>query len=80
MRGHLRLRSTFHSSLGKVVVGPITRARAAEGRMPQLVSRTVVDLKVNPPAVEGPPVVLEFERMIGRQPVGLGEYDVYFVR
>ncbi|GKZ17967.1 hypothetical protein AbraIFM66951_007845 [Aspergillus brasiliensis] len=58
--------------------GPVTRARAAEGRMPQLVSRTVVDLKVNPPAVEGPPVVLEFERMIGRQPVGPDEHDVVF--
>ncbi|GLA16002.1 hypothetical protein AnigIFM62618_002560 [Aspergillus niger] len=61
--------------------GPVTRAQAAHGRMddgfvPQLIATTIVDMRADPPAVEGPPVVLEFERVVGRRPVGPAERDI----
>ncbi|GCB27585.1 hypothetical protein AAWM_10470 [Aspergillus awamori] len=59
--------------------GPVTRARAAnDGFVPQLVATTVVDMRADPPAVEGPPVILEFERVVGRRPVGPSECDIVF--
>ncbi|RAK78810.1 uncharacterized protein BO72DRAFT_58137 [Aspergillus fijiensis CBS 313.89] len=43
--------------------------------VPGLIARTEVDVGVAPPCVRGPPVVLEFDRVVGRPPVA-PEQDV----
>ncbi|RAH67785.1 uncharacterized protein BO66DRAFT_139289 [Aspergillus aculeatinus CBS 121060] len=43
--------------------------------VPELIAKTEVDVGVAPPAVRGPPLVLEFDRVIGRRPVA-PEQDV----
>ncbi|PYH80059.1 hypothetical protein BO82DRAFT_375931 [Aspergillus uvarum CBS 121591] len=60
---------------------PGTRARVAAGGpgfVPQRITTTVVKVGTTPPSVQGPPVVLEFNRVIGRQPVAPRERDVVF--
>ncbi|RAH50704.1 uncharacterized protein BO95DRAFT_159917 [Aspergillus brunneoviolaceus CBS 621.78] len=60
---------------------PVTRARVAAGGsgfIPQRITKTVVKVGTTPPSVQGPPVVLEFNRVIGRQPVAPRERDVVF--
>ncbi|PYH66861.1 uncharacterized protein BO88DRAFT_489600 [Aspergillus vadensis CBS 113365] len=58
--------------------GPVTRAQAAlDGFVPRLVATTVVDVNAQPSVVvEGSPLVLDFERVVGRRPVGPTEHDV----
>ena len=49
---------------------PSTRAQAGgTSFVPQRISTTVVNMRTTPPTIQGPSVVLEFSRVIGRQPV-----------
>ncbi|PYI01623.1 hypothetical protein BO78DRAFT_273661, partial [Aspergillus sclerotiicarbonarius CBS 121057] len=49
--------------------GPMTRSRTAGRRIiTQRVSEISIDHSTNPPVVQGAPLVLEFQRVIGRAP------------
>lgn len=58
--------------------GPRTRAQAAGAvHVRRCVSTIVVNMKANPPSVQGAPLILEFDTIIGRPAVGQ-EHDVVF--
>ncbi|BCS01924.1 uncharacterized protein AKAW2_60188A [Aspergillus luchuensis] len=57
---------------------PRTRAQAAGTvHVRRCVSTIVVNMKANPPSVQGAPLTLEFEIIVGRPAVGQ-EHDVVF--
>ncbi|GCB27584.1 hypothetical protein AAWM_10469 [Aspergillus awamori] len=58
--------------------GPRTRAQTAGTvHVRRCVSTIVINMKANPPSVHGPPLILEFEKIVGRPAVGQ-EHDVVF--
>ncbi|PYH66860.1 uncharacterized protein BO88DRAFT_345484 [Aspergillus vadensis CBS 113365] len=58
--------------------GPRTRAQAAGAvHVRRCVSTIVVNLKANPPSVQGAPLILEFKKIVGRPAVNQ-ERDVVF--
>ncbi|PYH38036.1 uncharacterized protein BO87DRAFT_372990 [Aspergillus neoniger CBS 115656] len=68
---------TIEKYFPQIRQGPSTRAQTAGVYVKRLVTTTVIDMRTTPPSVQGGPLVLDFDRLVGR-PAVAPETNVIF--